>query len=320
MQSTDDANLTEILLVRSSEYWFEDGNIVLQVNSTQFRLTKSMLAMHSSVFRDMFTMPLPANESTVENCPVVVLTGDSPHDWTLFLGVMYPNYRSLVNEAPRMELIAAILRLSRKYDFAMFRKDCIRRLKKEFPTTLKEYDDPHDDWKLIQYEHGILLSIISLAREIGLLSILPLACCLMVTINNKIYLTRILNPEDASLNDSDRLVCLRGFANLLQLQSETTLAWLNVDAPQPHIPSLACRQNVTCIAAVKNIAFTMSRRNSPEICVIHRWNNNWGAGMCRSCGDKATEIYEAGRKVCWEKLPGAFGLPGWAELESLDIE
>ncbi|KAJ6584639.1 hypothetical protein B0H19DRAFT_1059027 [Mycena capillaripes] len=43
------------------------------VESTQFRLTKSMLATHFSVFRDMITMPLPTDEPTVENCPIAIL-------------------------------------------------------------------------------------------------------------------------------------------------------------------------------------------------------------------------------------------------------
>ncbi|KAJ7037774.1 hypothetical protein C8F04DRAFT_952254, partial [Mycena alexandri] len=80
----------EAPLIRSAEYWFDDGNIILQVESTQFRLAKSTFSMHLSVFRDMFTLPLPANEPTIENCPVVVLPGDTAEDWTLFLGAIFP--------------------------------------------------------------------------------------------------------------------------------------------------------------------------------------------------------------------------------------
>jgi hypothetical protein len=46
-----------------------------------------------------------------------------------------------VNEVPSLKLIAALLRLGKKYDFAEFRKDCVCRLKAEFPTTLQELDD-----------------------------------------------------------------------------------------------------------------------------------------------------------------------------------
>jgi hypothetical protein len=86
---TDD-NSAEKPIVRSKEYWFDDGNIILQAESTQFRLTKSMLSLHSSVFRDMFMMPLPPDEPTIENCPLVILSGDTAQDWIHLLGVMYP--------------------------------------------------------------------------------------------------------------------------------------------------------------------------------------------------------------------------------------
>ncbi|KAF7297680.1 BTB domain-containing protein [Mycena kentingensis (nom. inval.)] len=76
----------------SSDYWFDDGNIILQAESTQFRVAKSMLTKHSSVFRDMFTVPTPAGEPIVEGCHVVFLPGDTAKDWTHLLSVMYSRY------------------------------------------------------------------------------------------------------------------------------------------------------------------------------------------------------------------------------------
>nr|GAT43810.1 predicted protein [Mycena chlorophos] len=51
---------------RSNKYWFNDGSVILQVESThvQFRVSKGVLAMHSPVFRDMFSLPPPSNEPT----------------------------------------------------------------------------------------------------------------------------------------------------------------------------------------------------------------------------------------------------------------
>ena len=51
--------------------WLDDGNIILQAESTQFRVLRSILSASSSVFRDMFTVPQPANENLVDGCPVV---------------------------------------------------------------------------------------------------------------------------------------------------------------------------------------------------------------------------------------------------------
>ncbi|KAF7357634.1 BTB domain-containing protein [Mycena sanguinolenta] len=146
----DDVAAEETPLVRSTEYWFDEGNVILQVESTQFRLPKSMLSMHSNVFRDMFMMPLPADEPTVEGCPVVVLTGDTVEDWTHLLGAIFPK---CLMKVPSFAIIAAVLRLSKKYDFPEFRKDCLHRLRKEFPATLEEFDNGTDSWSHIRQEN-----------------------------------------------------------------------------------------------------------------------------------------------------------------------
>lgn len=39
--------------------WLDDGNIILHVENTQFRVHRSVLAMNSMVFQDMFGIPQP---------------------------------------------------------------------------------------------------------------------------------------------------------------------------------------------------------------------------------------------------------------------
>ncbi|KAJ6584632.1 hypothetical protein B0H19DRAFT_1105816 [Mycena capillaripes] len=316
-QRTDDADAVETVtpVQRSLDYWFDDGNIILQVESTQFRLLKSILSMHSTVFRDMFMLPLPVDEPTIENCPVVKLNGDTAQDWIHLLGVMFP--KSFMEDVPRLELVAAILRLSKKYDFPVFRKDCIHRLKVTFPTEFEEYDN-NDDWTLIREKDGLFIPLLSLAREIGLYSIRPLAYYLMITIENGTYMPRILK-KDASLSDNDRFACLMGYANLLAKQSTTTMAWLNVG--NYHIASpTGCRQRSKCLAAVKAIIFNMSQKPRPNICVIARWDEGWEDDLCGPCVKKAKEVFEAGRETCWKELLAAFGLPDWEKLKELDLE
>lgn len=76
------------LPVRSKRIWFDDGNVVLQVENTQFKVHKSVLALHSNVLRDMFALPQPSNEE----CPVV-LHHDSCVDWDRVLGIFYDGLR-----------------------------------------------------------------------------------------------------------------------------------------------------------------------------------------------------------------------------------
>ncbi|KAJ7457652.1 peptidase S8/S53 domain-containing protein [Mycena galericulata] len=307
-----DSTETETEVVRSTKYWFDDGNIILQVESTQFRLTKSMLAMHSSVFRDMFTLPLPIDEPTVENCPVVILSGDSAQDWVHFLGALYP--KRIPEKVPGLALIAAILRLSKKYDCPLFRKDCLRRLKLEFPTTLTRFDT--DSWKFVALEHNIYPNVISLARELGLYSILPSAYYLMISRNY--YLRDILNDKGTTLSTADRLACLQGYVKLLDLQSETTMEWLDLD--EGPIPSDDCDDEEGCEDALQTIFNDTLHQGRPKIYAVKEWDKNWDCDLCQHCRREAKKIFNAGRETCWKKLPSMFGLPDWKELKSLDFE
>lgn len=82
----------------SEKYWFEDGNIVLRVEDTLFRVHRGMLSRHSTVFSDMFALPQPEmekvkvkeeGESLVEGCSVVGLPGDKVRDWERVLAILY---------------------------------------------------------------------------------------------------------------------------------------------------------------------------------------------------------------------------------------
>ena len=79
---------------KDEKLWFEDGNIVLFAGDFQFRVYGGILAKLSPVFRDMFSVPQPLNESLHNTpYPVVHLT-DSPHDLRQILRIYMPNAKS----------------------------------------------------------------------------------------------------------------------------------------------------------------------------------------------------------------------------------
>jgi len=75
-----------------SKYWFDDGNVVLQAENTQFRVHRSMLSRHSHVLKDMFEIPQPENTEghIIEGCPVVHLY-DSSQDVEIVISIFYDN-------------------------------------------------------------------------------------------------------------------------------------------------------------------------------------------------------------------------------------
>lgn len=105
-----------------------------------------------------------------------------------------------------MEVVAAILRLGQKYDFSVFRKDCLRRLKMEFPTTLLDFDNKLEDgWTLIEEEDDMLFPLLSLAKEIDLHSILPSAYYQIIT--DSYYMSRVCRLFRIYAGIVDSVIC-----------------------------------------------------------------------------------------------------------------
>lgn len=68
---------------RDPDWYIDDGNIVLICQSPSqtvyFKVHKSMLSRHSSVFRHMFEMPSPANTERYDGTPSVEMFDEVEH-------------------------------------------------------------------------------------------------------------------------------------------------------------------------------------------------------------------------------------------------
>ena len=70
---------------RHPDFWLYDGSIVLSVQNTLFRVHQTILAKHSEVFADLFTVPQPLStgsgeddDTVIEGCHVVEM-----HDYAV---------------------------------------------------------------------------------------------------------------------------------------------------------------------------------------------------------------------------------------------
>lgn len=78
-----------------TQWWFDDGNVVLIAEDTLFRVHRGVLSHNSVVFKDMFLIPQPEEFEQMEGCPVVHLC-DSQRDLGVLLGALYEGHRSVV--------------------------------------------------------------------------------------------------------------------------------------------------------------------------------------------------------------------------------
>ena len=68
---------------RDPDLWLPDGNIVVTSRNIAFRVHKSILAHHSEVFCDLFSLPGDAPvavDDMMDGCQVVALDSDEPAD------------------------------------------------------------------------------------------------------------------------------------------------------------------------------------------------------------------------------------------------
>ena len=80
-----------VAIITQKKTWFEDGNIVLEVETSRFKVYGGILALHSAIFRDMLAIPKPAvldASETVDGCPAVRLE-DRANDWEYVLAAIF---------------------------------------------------------------------------------------------------------------------------------------------------------------------------------------------------------------------------------------
>jgi hypothetical protein len=81
-------------LQRCEDLWLDGGNLVIRAENTVFKVLAAQLSIASSIFKDMLSVPQPADGTTenFEGLPFVRLP-DTAFDVTQFLkALVYPGY------------------------------------------------------------------------------------------------------------------------------------------------------------------------------------------------------------------------------------
>ncbi|TDL14522.1 hypothetical protein BD410DRAFT_694288, partial [Rickenella mellea] len=122
-------------LVLSAMSNLKDHGLVL------FRVHKFMMAHHSSIFRDMFALPIPVEDcnESYEGVHMVHMP-DSAEDLEGLLRVLYDPI-CIPNKCHEFDFVVlGILKLAIKYEIEPIRKHIITRVNDAWPAGLKEWD------------------------------------------------------------------------------------------------------------------------------------------------------------------------------------
>ncbi|KAL1678850.1 hypothetical protein EV122DRAFT_211306 [Schizophyllum commune] len=120
-----------------SRPWFSDGNITLIAGDSSFRVFKSILAAHSTFFRDLFWSASDEGSHGPDGLPILQLH-DDPAELSCFLRAIFDS--SFFNAHPSSPVppttsIVGVLRLSHKYDIRHLRRRALLHAERLVPTT-----------------------------------------------------------------------------------------------------------------------------------------------------------------------------------------
>ncbi|KLO08406.1 hypothetical protein SCHPADRAFT_835399 [Schizopora paradoxa] len=300
---------------RHESLWFSSGDVVLSTNIYLFKVHKELLALQSSVFKDMFELEQPVEgvqgivQELYEGLPLVALVGDEGKDVAhLLKAVYYRDYYDRDNDKTPLEIIVALLVLGNKYDFKHIQSDVMKQLLRLYPNTLDGFDDVDQggydcnlfgvhrvksDFKLLEACHTANVAV--------LLPILYYAC-------SEFTVEWIYEQVDevGGLHAS----CLR---TLLTGKCKLSLALRTLVAFLPDEFS-----NISCSSCKAGASVRHLHHQHGS----HLWTYK-GQDLaqsvlkdgCKQCtANLATRIDEK-REEIWEKIPSFFGFAGWDELQ-----
>lgn len=238
-------------------------------------------------------------------------------------------------------LLAGILRLASKYFIPSLRLQAIRYLTQTWAHTLRGHDtmvstalsSPEIDGMTYPYVHP--LHVLNLAREVNVQIVVPSALYFL-----SIYpLTDLIRADHPKLRvehpsrPSSQLSAqdIRDYTLMYQHRINLLLDFIretcanrpassDCERAQDHSPdsSQQCRKNFSRLAHYSYQAF------SPRAGPFHNMDQavKWAetdSTLCSRCQRAFRTDVTALRERLWAELPGIVGLPGWEQLEEIDL-
>ncbi|PIL26644.1 hypothetical protein GSI_11269 [Ganoderma sinense ZZ0214-1] len=282
---------------RDSEIWFEDGNIVVVAQNTAFRFHKSVVSLHSSVFRDLFSIPQPSSvpgedlgvDETFDCCPVVHVS-DTSYDFRELLRAIYSGVR----------------------------------LKRHFTTRLSAWDarGGTDGKSLLRLSAPDVIEALNLFRLIDRPDMVPIAlyeCAWQLGPAFLLHGARRsgdgatlerLSPADTELCMEVKEELLQATACLLTRLCEACDG--RIDEISPRIdPGSGCAAPAHCVEGLKTV-MRRARRDVSECLSADPLDMYYMSAavsfpvtgeICRACGIVVKAAYTQERRRIWEGFP-----------------
>ncbi|KAJ7681828.1 hypothetical protein DFH06DRAFT_282732 [Mycena polygramma] len=292
-----------------SNIWFSDGNLIVQAQNTQFRVYKGTLCTSSEVLKG--AIENMGDSKGLEGCPLLFLS-DSSVDVGYLFEVIFDRWSYPDDEPLPFHVIAAFLRLGRKYDIKPLYAKALARLTAAFPCSVDQYlagastrilfSDP-----TTPNRNTIAIDTIILARELNLTSLLPVAFWCVARDPEL-----LAHKNTRLISEDDRDAMLLAMAPVRCAFSKHLYDWLD----ETSVASPECTEPTSC--RMSKMRYSLWLWKAPGNQLGFHWPARASKDHCKSCVAIGKKHQSEGVKQFWEELPSFFGLPSWEELKAAD--
>ncbi|KAE9402052.1 hypothetical protein BT96DRAFT_918523 [Gymnopus androsaceus JB14] len=224
------------------EFVYLDGSVIIQINSTRFKLHRTSLVEHSLWFKERFGSERNPDElcgEPLKSIPVYILDGVVEEADFVNLLVAVREAITYIDNPPDLYTLISILRASHKLGFTRFKFWATRLLEKMWPAELDPISTTAPvDATSLNLDKTCLstrlspidaTAVVSLARECGIQSVLKRSLYELIRSEGFGHLTN-------QIPDSDRNLLISAREKLTQL-------WMELQFPPspsfPECPLLA---------------------------------------------------------------------------------
>ncbi|KAI0742438.1 hypothetical protein C8Q80DRAFT_907174 [Daedaleopsis nitida] len=303
---------------KDPDFWFDDGTVALVARDVEFRVYKGILAEHSPVFADMFSLPQSSAECGTR-VPVVHLT-DSPEDVRHVMRALYPKKGTISmfhdTDKPSYYMISAYARLGHKYQIDDLMQKASGFLKafytNDYDTWYRSEDFQPSGWSRIQ-----TIGVVNMARLLDCPTILPTALSTCCTLPAKMLLDG-MQREDGTIEQLDYEDLARCIDGMRSLTQATTRNYLRVIAP---LETPGCRTRAACEIGIRkllhNAELVAGKHPFFECGGLAVWMTAEEETFCQLCEKELERRVRDEQRITWRRFPELMSLTieGWVTEE-----
>ncbi|KAI0731766.1 hypothetical protein C8Q72DRAFT_751762, partial [Fomitopsis betulina] len=299
-----------------SELWFDDGNIVLAVGGTAFRVYKGLLSKSSTIFAGMLSAPRSAFAEKFDGCDVIRLRGDEPADVARVLQLIFCGPDLYSDGKPvGFSIVASWIRIADKYEMRRILDHALARLRSFFGDDESQWRDAFRrqasrSIKVNAEDAIVAVKLAHLTRSFSLLPTALYACC---QLPSPTLLCGVFRWDTSGtvekLSADDIVRCMDSREALTRLNLLSTFQVWN-----PRVSHM-CVDTANCLATLEHQTRAIREGSALNQYTLSATTCEvlGDVCLCVACEEMLRKRLERAQRRHWADLPRIFDLhiPGW---------